>query len=225
MTSEDHRATARRIAHDHLQRGDALGWFEELYKTANGEPGIIPWADMAPNRSLLEWLEKGRIAPAGKSALVVGCGLGDDAEELARRGMAVVAFDISETAIAWCRRRFPGSKVEYLRADLFNAPQAWFRRFDFVLESYTLQVLPAELRERAIRRIARFLSPGGTLLVICRGRDPENDPGNMPWPLTKSELALFRSCGLTEMGVKDYFDRESPPVRRFRGEYRASAVR
>lgn len=207
------------MAREHLERGDALGWFEALYAAASGDTGIIPWADLAPNPNLVEWLDKKGITGAGKKALTVGCGLGDDAEELARRGFEVVAFDISPTAIAWCRRRFPESKATYVVADLLDAPTVWSGAFHFVLESYTLQVLPPELRSDAIRQIARFVAPAGTLLVICRGRDDADDRGNMPWPLTKDELAQFRQCGLNEISFEDYRDNEDPPVRRFRVKY------
>ena len=101
-----------------------------------------------------------------------------------------------------------------------NAPAEWKGSFDFVLESYTLQVLPPDLRPDAIRQIASFVSPGGILLVIARGREPNDPPGNMPWPLTKDELAVFQSVGLKELRFEDYVDDETPPVRRFRATYR-----
>jgi SAM-dependent methyltransferase len=225
MATEPDRGKARQIAREHLERGDPLGWFEALYATAEGDPRIIPWADMAPNPNLVQWLDSKRIAATGKKALKVGCGLGDDAEELAHRGFDVVAFDISATAIAWCRRRFPESCVTHIVMDLFDAPKSWFRAFDFVLESYTLQVLPPELRTDAMRRICGFVAPGGTLLVISRGRNSDEDRGNMPWPLTRDELAKFQRGGLQEISFEDYLDNENPPVRRFRAQYRASDMR
>ena len=52
-----------------------------------------------------------------QKALIIGCGLGDDAEALAKLGFEVTAFDISTSAIAWCQQRFPDSTVNYLVAD------------------------------------------------------------------------------------------------------------
>ena len=147
---------------------------------------------------------------------MIGCGLGDDAEELARRGFDTTAFDISPTAIDWCCRRFPRSRVEYLTRDLFAASLDWREAFDFVLECYTLQALPVELRQKAVRAIADLLIPGGTLLVIARGREVTDPEGNMPWPLTRGDVDGFISCGLTERTFEDYLDNEEPPVRRFR---------
>jgi SAM-dependent methyltransferase len=213
------RAVAREIAYKHLEAGDPLGWFEDLYSRAGDDTSIIPWADLTPNPNLIDWLERNEFSGCGK-ALKVGCGLGDDAQELARRGFETTAFDISASAIAWCRRRCPQSPVLYVVEDLFCAPTEWKAGFHFVLESYTLQVLPPNIRADAVRCIASFVAPGGTLLVVARGREPNESEGKMPWPLTKDELSLFKAGGLKEVFFEDYMDSEDPPVRRFRATYR-----
>jgi SAM-dependent methyltransferase len=214
------RSIARALARQHLAQDDPLGWFEALYSKAREGAAVVPWADMAPNPHLVEWLNTVDLSLKGKRGLKIGCGLGDDVEELARRGCSTVGFDISATAIAWCKKRFPHSQAEYLVADLFQPPSSWCQAFDFVLESYTLQVLPASLRENAMRRIAEFVAPGGTLLAICRGRNQDDDTGQMPWPITKAELNGFAASGLREISFEDFMDKEDPPVRRFRAVYR-----
>ncbi len=216
--SEEQRVTARAIAHKHLDSGDPLGWFEDLYCQAREDSSIIPWADLEPNPNLIEWLNRHDTLGSGR-AIKVGSGLGDDAEELVSRGFTTTAFDISQSAIAWSKRRFPQSSASYIVADLFSAPIEWRAMFEFVLESYTLQVLPPNLRLDAMRRIASFVAPGGTLLVIARGRETSEPEGKMPWPLTKDELSLFESHGLKEVSFEDYMDSENPPVRRFRATY------
>ena len=222
---EQARAKARQLAQEFAQRGDATGWFEELYTQAQGNEQAIHWADMEVNPNLVGWLDHRNIQGTGKIALVVGCRLGDDAEELESRGFEVVAFDIAPTAIAWCWQRFPRSSIEYVVADVFDPPPAWRGSFDFVLEAYTLQVLPADVRNKAIASIAGLLAKEGTLLVICRGRSPQESPGEMPWPLTTEELEMFKSAGLQQVQFEDYFDQEEPPKRRFRVEYqRASSA-
>lgn len=216
--NETQRAIAREIAHKHLVAGDPLGWFEDLYSIAGEDTSIIPWADLSPNPNLVDWLNQ-RDPGASGLALKVGSGLGDDAEELARRGYHTTGFDISKTAVTRSRERFPYSAVSYVVADLFSAPSDWNGCFNFVLESYTLQVLPPYLRADAIRYIASFVAPGGTLLVIARGREPNEPEGKMPWPLTKEELALFQTHALKEIYFEDYMDNKEPLVRRFRASY------
>lgn len=215
--TEANRVTAREIAHEHLNQGDPLGWFEALYYNAGEDVSIIPWADLIPNPNLVEWLDQQR--PVSGLALKVGSGLGDDAEELARRSLETTAFDISPSAIELSRTRFPNSAVSYFVADLFLAPDEWSGRFDLVIESYTLQVLPPDLRVRAMEAIASFVAPDGILLVIARGREPNEPEGKMPWPLTMDEMALFQSHELSETSFEDYMDHEEPPVRRFRATY------
>jgi SAM-dependent methyltransferase len=218
MARQD-RATARELAQRHIADGDPLGWFEALYATAEGDSSIIPWADLSPNPNLVSWLEDRSLTGSERTALKIGCGLGDDAEELSRRGFDTTAFDISPTAISWCLRRFPGSSVRYAVADLLQPPEGWANAFDFVLESYTLQVLPSRLREEAACRVADFVAPNGTLLVIARGREPGEEEGTMPWPLTRPEMEVFKKAGLAELRFEDYLDNEHPPVRRFRAAY------
>jgi SAM-dependent methyltransferase len=219
------RQRARELATAYIQRGDHRGWFEVLYSEAEIDPCILPWADLKPNPNLLEWLDKVALQGSGKEALVIGCGLGDDAEELARRGFRVTAFDISPSAISGCSRRFPSPLVTYTVADLFAAPVSWHSRFAFVLESYTLQVLPPDCRAEAIKASCSFVSPGGVLLVISRGRNISDGPGTMPWPLTRGEFRTFENCGLRELSFEDYVGDETPPVRRFRATYEAPAPR
>lgn len=221
----EERKKARQLAHESVANGRPLEWFEKLYSQASGDESGIPWADMRVNPNLAAWLEDPRGTVSGQTALVIGCGLGDDAEELASLGWNVTAFDISPTCIDWCRQRFPDSPVNYLTADLFAAPSEWQQAFGFVFEAYTLQVLPPDLRQLAIEHIANYVRPGGRMLVISRGRDVTDDPGQMPWPLLQEELRSFESCGLTEVRFEDYVENETPPVRRFRVEYQRPLAR
>ena len=214
------RSFARRVARECLERGDTTGWFERLYAAAEGDPERIPWADLAPNPNLTRYIEDGDIQGLGKKALKVGCGLGDDAEYLSSIGFRVLAFDVAPSSIAWCQRRFPQSQVDYAVSDLFHAPADWRQAFAFVLESYTLQVLPPHIRRPAMACIAQFVAPGGTLVLIARGRDEGESEGEMPWPLLRSELEGFRESGLEEVAFEDYRDEDEPAVRRFRAVYR-----
>jgi len=214
------RTRARELAAEFAEKGDPLGWFEELYREAEGGETVVPWADRVPNPHLLEFWKGHPQKGAGRSALVIGCGLGDDAEQFAAWGSKTTAFDISQTAIKACWKRFPNSSVEYIAADLLAPPAAWSRHFDFVFEAYTFQALPPDLRRVAMEKTADFLGPGGMLLVIARGRDETDPEGKLPWPLTRAEFAAFEKLQLVQESFEDYFDSEEPPARRFRAVYR-----
>ena len=171
---------------------------------------------MAPNRWLVEWLRTFTASPNRKRCLVVGCGLGGDAEALASAGYAVTAFDPSPAAIAACHERFPRSGVDYVVGDVLAPPRAWVGAFDLVFEAFTLQALPPEPRHAAIAAMASFVGPGGRLFVVCRAREPHDPIGDPPWPLTRDELDRFVEAGLREGSVEMVLDSETPPVRRFR---------
>ncbi len=200
---------------------DPTAWFDLVYADAEAGRRAIPWALMEPYPDLLAWLDREQVSGAGRRALVVGCGLGDDAEELARRGFTVTAFDIAPRAIAACRRRFPASPVEYVAADLLAAPPAWRRAFDLVLENATLQALPWDLCDPAVAAIAECVKPGGAALVLCLGREPDADRRGIPWPLSRAELAGFTQAGLREESFEDLGGPAGP--RRFRAVYRRPA--
>jgi SAM-dependent methyltransferase len=221
------REEARRLARESIGRGDPIGWFEELYRRAGSDFACVPWADLAPNPFLLEWLASpaARERPARERGLVVGCGFGDDAEALAAASYDVTAFDVSPTAVEGCRARFPGSAVRYVVADALAPPPAWERAFDLVLEAYTLQVLPPDARVAAVRALTGCVAPGGRVLVLCRAREPEEPTGELPWPITRAELDGFRAAGLVELACESFFDGETPPVRRFRALYERPRAR
>ena len=214
------RAETRKLVRESIGRGDEYKWNQELYSRAGRRAEGIPWAEMVPNPNLVSWTGKKGISGNGKRALVIGCGLGDDAEELQRRGFSVTAFDIAQTAIDWCKERFPDSQVRYMVADLFYPPSEWRGGFDFVLESYTLQTFPVPLRLRAMKAIAELVASQGKLLVIARGRNANEPEGDFPWPLLNDELKFFQETGLREVSFEDYCDNEDPPIRRFRVEYK-----
>ncbi len=207
------------MAAEFLRKGDPTGWFEVLYKEGEGGKSVVAWADRGANSGLIEFWGARPQATDGKKALVIACGLGDDAEQLADWGFETTAFDISETAIRMAQKRFPKSGVKYRVADLFQPPAEWERKFDFVFEANTVQALPAKIRVQAIHEIAGFVRPGGKLLAIVRGREADEPEGELPWPLTRAEMNEFVRAGLTEESFEEYFDNEDPPARRFRGLY------
>jgi SAM-dependent methyltransferase len=207
---------ARRLSIDAIARGEATGWFEPLYAAAQGNPEKVPWADEQPNRWMVEWLDLQPVSAHGASAVVVGCGIGDDAEELARRGYEVTAFDVSETAIEWARRRFPDTSVVYRVGDLFQLPASMVAGFDFVFEAYTVQALPESVRPVAVDAVASLVAPGGSLLVVTRGRDRDEHPEGPPWPLSREDLKGFELAGLLEDSFDQVMDGE---IKRWRVHY------
>ncbi len=209
---DEARKRIREMAVRCTRNSDPAGWFDTVYQEAAGDTGQVPWADLEANPKLTAWLQQHPMVRSAGRAVTVGCGLGDDAEALASAGYQVTAFDISETAIEWCSRRFPNSRVEYKTLDLFALPEEWPGRFDLVFESNTIQALLGEYRNQALEAIARLVAPGGVVLVSCRSRDEGEKEDAFPIPLTRGDLDRFIGSGLVEDGFDAYDDDQDPPV-------------
>lgn len=201
--------------------GDGTEWFDDLYAESRTQRIDPPWAKRAPNANLTDWLDEKPFEGAGRRALVIGCGLGDDAEELARRGFEVTAIDVSKHAIEMARERFPETRVEYQPVNLLEPPAAMVGGFDLVWEAYTLQSLPTETRRRAMAQLARLPVPGGVLLVAAYARPEASEPPDgPPFPLVESELRGFAELGLTLERFESYVDekRSGRPIPHHRAE-------
>ena len=182
---------ARQLSAESIAGGDPTGWFERLYVEGEAGDSVVPWIQGTTNPVLAGWAA-GRSG-AGKRALVVGCGTGEDAEFLAGLGFTVTGFDLAPTAIATAQRIHAGSAVTYEVADLLALPAAWAGAFDLVFEAYTVQPLFGPVREGALAALSGPVAPGGTLLVVAFATEeanPERSPAMMPWPLTRAEVDL-----------------------------------
>jgi SAM-dependent methyltransferase len=208
----------RDIALEKLSQGDYAAGFEVIYAHTQKTNNNPPWAHMMATPDFVAWAERESLSGVGKRALVIACGMGDDAHYLTELGFDVVAFDVSESAIEICKRRFPDSTVKFTTADLFNTPEDWHQAYDFVLENRTIQALPQKWYEKTIGAIANLVAPQGQLLLLCHGRNADEEAhGRIPWPVSHDELQAFIEQGLTEIQFEDI---QPSAYRRFRVLYR-----
>ena len=200
------------------------GWFDSIYTDAEGDYRAVFWADLEPSPYLLEWLNNGVFNHTPRRAIVIGCGVGDDAEALSEAGYEVTAFDISPEAIQLCKNRYPDTKVNYLIADLFDYPSHWAESFDLVYECNTIQVLPGKYRIQARDAMVSLLAPRGYILVSCRSRLKGEQEDDIPLPLDRNEIDGFIRCGLNEESFQAYDDSQEPSVPHFFASYYKSQV-
>jgi SAM-dependent methyltransferase len=187
-----------------VRDGDPTRWYDELWSAGErGEVGV-PWDRRDAHDLLAGWLAEraaGRDA-VGRRAVVVGCGLGADAELLAARGFATTAFDISPAAVRLAQRRSGGSLVDYRVADLLDLPADMVEAHDLVVEIYTIQALHPTVRAPAIEGLRRLVAPGGTLFVVQIVReDDEPLTDEPPWLLDRAEMEAFAGAGLDTVSL------------------------
>ena len=185
---------------------------------------FAPYAELAAHAV-------GECLPPGGAILEFGAGTGAGTEAVLRRIEACqigeYAFtDLGETFLHDAERRF--RDLDFMRFERFdlNVPscvEARFeRRFDVVYGINVLHV--ARDLSRAVSSLARFLKPGGRLIVGEGGRpdwskiwridlifgfldgwwDVEVDPTFRPEPgflRSAAWIRLFRHCGLANVGV------------------------
>jgi SAM-dependent methyltransferase len=219
--SNDAEARTREIVDAAAASGDPTAWFERLYADAAQGQAIVPWDWKIANPELVNWARAKQLVGHGRTAIVVGCGLGEDAELMASLGFETTAFDVSESGIRSAQARFPGSKVNYLTADLLDLPAEWRSAFDLVVEVFTVQALPPSLHARATGAVSSLVAPGGTLIVIATaGDDGSAEQQGPPWPLTRHEIEAFGGNGLEAVAIERNLAEMGPGNTWWRAEFR-----
>ncbi|KAB7881980.1 class I SAM-dependent methyltransferase [Poseidonibacter ostreae] len=203
------------------ENDNPTGWFDSIYIDAQGDYKSVFWADLQPSPYLVKWLKENPASSKQKKAIVVGCGVGDDAQALSEYGYEVIGFDISKEAIKLCKSRYPNSKVTYLVADLFDYDKQWLENFDVVYECNTIQVLPGKYRIQARKAISNLVKKQGYALVSCRSRKKGEQENDIPLPLDYDEINKFvRDDNLEEINFLAYDDTQIPSVPHFFAIYK-----
>ena len=120
---------------------------------------VACWNKRRHRRSplLAEWLT---CLPTDAKLLDLGCGAGQDAGDLDRRGYRVVGVDRSSSLLSLGRRRFRA--LPLVRADLRQLP---FRgkSFDGLWAAASLIHLPKPVARCVLADLSKFIRPGGLL--------------------------------------------------------------
>jgi SAM-dependent methyltransferase len=163
-----------------MKRRSQSEWFRPFFDAAYVAQ-LREEKSPAQTRREVDFLLRALRPAPGARILDVPCGYGRHAAALARLGFRVVGVDLSRTMIAEARRRFGTTpRLAFVRRDMRRI--AFRGEFDAVVNLYTSFGYFTPAQNRAVlRRLARALRPGGTLLVDHR--DPVYDASlpSRPW--------------------------------------------
>lgn len=139
--------------------------YDERYKTVH-EKGIR-WFGDEGSAIVLETMTKYQVQEAAP-ILELGCGEGRDAQVLLEQGYNLLATDISEEAVRYCRTLLPDCGDHFQVLDCVKG--ALPRKFDFIYAVAVLHMLvPDADREAFYRFIRTHLTPDGIALICTMG--------------------------------------------------------
>lgn len=139
--------------------------YEERYRTAH-EQGVS-WASEKSSPIVLEMLQKYNIQPEYE-LLEVGCGEGRDSRAVLENGYHLMATDISEEAVAYCKKSMPDFNEHFSVLDCLSAKLD--KQFDFIYGVAVIHMLVLDKdRDGFYQFIYNHLKPDGLALICTMG--------------------------------------------------------
>ena len=158
------------------------GEFFERY-----EKGDLPWQIDRPQPEVLRPIAEGKFE---SPILDLGCGSGDNAIELARRGYRVLGMDVVPEALRRAREKAVQAGLtqppEFLVGDALRLQESGVEA-ETVLDCALFHVFEDEERPAYVRGVEAVLSSGGRLHILSFSEMETREPG--PRRLTRESIA------------------------------------
>lgn len=143
--------------------------YDERYKTAHQKG--VSWASGESSPIVLETIRKYGLDPSCKM-LEIGCGEGRDSRAVLEGGYQLLATDVSEEAIEYCKSSMPAYSDRFAVLDCVNG--AHQGRYDFIYAVAVIHMLvPDEDRNQFYRFIREHLTETGIGLICTMGDGKE----------------------------------------------------
>lgn len=139
--------------------------YDDRYRQVHAQK--LQWFSGEPSRIVAEVIREFALTKDAK-ILEIGCGEGRDAGHLLLQGYDVLATDVSEQAIAFCKESFPNHADSFQVLDCIE--ETLEERFDFIYAVAVIHMLvPDEDRDRFYGFIREHLKPDGIALIGTMG--------------------------------------------------------
>lgn len=139
--------------------------YDDRYRQVHREN--LTWFAETPSQIVSEVMERFGVRKTDE-ILELGCGEGRDAVTLLRQKYSLQATDISETVIAYCKKRWPEYADSFSVFDCVRGSRN--ETYDFI---YAVAVLHMLVKEKDRNGFYQFihdhLKPGGTALICTMG--------------------------------------------------------
>lgn len=139
--------------------------YEERYKTAHARG--VSWENDVGTPIVMETLQKYRIKPSQR-LLEIGCGEGRDSRRVLEQGYALLATDISQEAIAYCRKMMPQYADHFRMLDCLS--DHLDKQYDFIFGIAVVHMLVLDEDRNSFYQFIRMhLSADGIALICTMG--------------------------------------------------------
>ena len=139
--------------------------YEERYKTAHANG--VSWSSDENTPIVMEVIDRYKIRREHK-LLEIGCGEGRDSRTVLDHGFPLMATDISEEAIAYCRQQMPRYEKHFSVLNCLSARLE--ETFDFIFAIAVVHMLVLdEDRDGFYRFIRSHLTAEGKALICTMG--------------------------------------------------------
>lgn len=139
--------------------------YEERYKTAHSKG--VSWSSEKCSPIVAEVIDRYGINPSD-NILEIGCGEGRDALAVLDKGYKLLATDISEEAINYCKRTMPQYKESFRVLDCINGKHG--EKYDFIYAVAVVHMLVLDGDRNMFYRFFReHLTRDGIGLICTMG--------------------------------------------------------
>ena len=149
--------------------------YDDRYRQVHSED--LKWFDETPSEIVLEMIRENGITKENR-ILEIGCGEGRDARHLLREGYSLLATDVSEEAVRYCRQLDPLNGEHYMVLDCVT--ERLEEKFDFIYAVAVLHMLVLDSDRRGFYAFIKDqLAENGRALICTMGdgeRESSSDP-------------------------------------------------